>query len=104
MNKDDNKMDIQKFNKMMEDKNKLYSQNFEGNKIKFELEKSDVYHCDKVIITIENTSKSNFWSLNRLFETEIERQKTIEQVHPSCESFIDLMIKLSKEIKDKFEL
>jgi hypothetical protein len=97
-------MDIEKFNKMMEDKNKLYSPNFEGNKIKFELEKSDVYHCDKVIVTIEDTSKSAFWSLNRLFETEIERQKTIEQAHPSIGSFIDLMTKLSKEIKDKFEL
>lgn len=96
-------MNEEKFNKMMEDKKKLYSPDFKGNIVKVELQESDVFHCDKVTISIENCSKSGFFLLNKLFKTEIERQKDIDGGHPSFGSFIDLIEKLSKEIKDNYK-
>jgi|APFre7841882793_1041355.scaffolds.fasta_scaffold23890_2 hypothetical protein len=90
---------IDKFNKMMEDKKKLSSPDFEGNIVKVELEESDVNHCEKLTITIENISRSSMWILKELFKKEAEIQEDSIQPFKSLDT--DLMKKLSSEIKDK---
>lgn len=92
-------MDELRFNKMMEDKRKISSPNFERNIVKVEYEESDVTGCSKVVITLENVTKSSLWGLKETLKDQCEIQEN--SIQPFKDLDTDLMIRLSAEIKDK---